>query len=145
MGGKVGEKTSRGQASRKGRDAPPPPPEPMRIAKAMAHPSRLMMLEAMEGKERCVCELTELVGVDQSTVSKHLAVLREVGIVAVSKRGRERVYQLNGAELKPVHDWVKTFERFWTHHLDRIKERAERMAREKQKTRPPTNQQEKRP
>ena len=58
-----------------------------RIAKAMAHPSRLLMLEALEGKERCVCELTELVGADQSTVSKHLAVLKQAGLVEDRKEG----------------------------------------------------------
>jgi len=58
-----------------------------RIAKALAHPSRLLMLEAMEEKERCVCELTELVGADQSTVSKHLAVLKQAGLVEDRKEG----------------------------------------------------------
>ena len=58
-----------------------------RIAKAMAHPSRLLMLEAMEEKERCVCELTELVGADQSTVSKHLSVLKQAGLVEDRKEG----------------------------------------------------------
>lgn len=58
-----------------------------RIAKAMAHPSRLLMLEAMEGQERCVCDLTELVGADQSTVSKHLGVLKQAGLVEDRKEG----------------------------------------------------------
>lgn len=66
----------------------------------------------------------------QPTVSKHLRVLREVGIVSVRKRGRQRVYQLNARELKPVHDWVMFFEQFWTQQLDRIKQRAERRAAE---------------
>jgi hypothetical protein len=59
-------------------------------------------------------------------VSKHLGVLRKVGIVSVSKHGQRRLYRLNAEELKPVHDWVKTYQRFWSHQLDRIKERAER-------------------
>lgn len=58
-----------------------------RIAKALAHPSRLLMLETMEEKERCVCELTELVGSDQSTVSKHLAILKQAGLVEDRKEG----------------------------------------------------------
>lgn len=58
-----------------------------RIAKALAHPSRLLLLEALEGKERCVCDLTELVGADQSTVSKHLAVLKQAGLVEDRKEG----------------------------------------------------------
>jgi len=61
----------------------------------------------------------------QPAVSKHLGVLRRVGVVTVSKRGQRRLYRLNAKELRPVHDWVKTYERFWTHQLDRIKERAE--------------------
>jgi DNA-binding transcriptional ArsR family regulator len=64
-------------------------------------------------------------------VSKHLRVLRQVGIVSVSKRGQRRLYRLNAKELKPVHDWVKAFERYWSQQLDRIKERAERMAKER--------------
>ena len=64
-------------------------------------------------------------GMPQPAVSKHLGVLRKVGVVSVSKRGQLRMYRLNAKELKPVHDWVKTYERYWTHQLDRIKERAE--------------------
>lgn len=64
----------------------------------------------------------------QPTVSKHLGVLREVGAVTVVKRGKHRMYRLNASQLKPVHDWVKTFERYWTHQLGEIKERAERKA-----------------
>lgn len=64
------------------------------IAKALAHPSRLMMLDALQEQERCVCELTELVGADQSTVSKHLAILRNVGLVDVRKEGPLVYYRL---------------------------------------------------
>ena len=64
-------------------------------------------------------------------MSKHLGVLRKVGIVSVIKRGQHRMYRLNAAELKPVHDWVKVFERYWTHQLGQIKERAERKALER--------------
>ncbi len=62
----------------------------------------------------------------QPAVSKHLAVLRRVGLVGVSRLGRQRVYRLNAEGLKPVHDWSSAFEQFWTHQLLRIKERAER-------------------
>lgn len=58
-----------------------------RIAKALAHPSRLMILEALEGREICVCDLTQLVGADQSTVSKHLAILKQAGLVEDRKNG----------------------------------------------------------
>ena len=65
-----------------------------RVAKALAHPSRLLMLDALRSGQRCVCELTELVGADQSTVSKHLAVLKDVGIVDDRKDGTMTIYRL---------------------------------------------------
>ena len=65
-----------------------------RIMKAMAHPSRLMMVDALSHGEKCVCELTALVGHDMSTVSKHLRVLKEAGIVADEKRGKQAYYRL---------------------------------------------------
>lgn len=64
-----------------------------RVAKAMAHPSRLLMLDALQQKERCVCELTELVGADQSTVSKHLAILKQAGLVEDRKEGVMTYYR----------------------------------------------------
>jgi len=73
-----------------------------------------------------VGEITEVLRMPQPAVSKHLGVLRKVGIVSVTKQGQLRLYRLEPKELKPLHDWVKKYERFWTHHLDRIKERAER-------------------
>ena len=75
--------------------------------------------------------LVIVLGLPQSAVSKHLGVLRKVGVVAVVKQGQKRVYNLEAEMLKPVHDWVKGFEQLWSHQLDRIKERAERRAREK--------------
>ena len=74
-----------------------------RIAKALAHPSRLMILDALAKKEMCVCELTDLVGADQSTISKHLAVLRNAGIVEDRKQGVLAYYRLK----------VKCLEGFW--------------------------------
>jgi ArsR family transcriptional regulator len=65
-----------------------------RIAKALAHPTRLMLLDALREKELCVCEMTELVGSDQSTVSKHLSLLRLAGLVKVDKRGSMSVFSL---------------------------------------------------
>jgi DNA-binding transcriptional ArsR family regulator len=64
------------------------------IAKALAHPSRLLMLDALSDEELCVCDLTELVGSDQSTVSKHLAVLRNAGLVDLRKEGTLAYYRL---------------------------------------------------
>lgn len=71
-------------------------------------------------------DLVTTLSLPQPAVSKHLGVLRKVGIVSVTRRGQLRLYRLNPSELKPVHDWVKTYERFWTHQLDQIRERAER-------------------
>ncbi len=65
-----------------------------RIAKALAHPSRLILLEALQEGELCVCELTELLGVDQSTVSKHLAILRGVGLIDLRRDGQMSYYRL---------------------------------------------------
>lgn len=77
------------------------------IAKAMAHPSRLLMLEAMEQNERCVCELTELVGADQSTVSKHLAVLKHAGLVGDRKEGVMVYYRVKVCCLKGFWDCIE--------------------------------------
>jgi DNA-binding transcriptional ArsR family regulator len=70
----------------------------------------------------------------QPVVSKHLGVLRKVGIVSVTTSGPMRLYKLEARGLKPVHDWVKQFEKFWSHQIDRIKERAEAKARAQAKT-----------
>lgn len=71
-----------------------------RIAKALAHPSRLMILEALEGREACVCDLTDLVGADQSTVSKHLSLLKQAGLVEDRKQGVMVYYRVKVCCLK---------------------------------------------
>lgn len=78
--------------------------------------------------EMAVGDLVLTLGISQPAVSKHLAVLREVNIVAVTRRGRERLYRLNPEELKPVHAWIQAFERLWANQLMSIKARAEAMA-----------------
>jgi len=99
---------------------------------ALADPTRRGIFERLaQGGEQTVWKLTAPSGVSQPAVSKHLSVLHKVGIVSVTKEGRQRLYQLDGRRLKHVHDWVKTFEQFWSHQLDRIKERAERKAQKK--------------
>src|SRR5882757_1474873 len=96
------------------------------VFNAIAEPRRRQIVDFLvDGKERSVGDVVVRLRLAQPAVSKHLGVLRKVGVVAVSKRGQHRMYRLNAKELKPVHDWVKEYERFWTHHLDRIKERAE--------------------
>lgn len=85
---------------------------------------------SQDGGEWDVSWLVERLGWPQPQVSKHLGVLREVGLVNVVKRGKRRMYSLNGEELKPVYEWVKSYERFWDHQLRRIRDRAEQMERE---------------
>jgi DNA-binding transcriptional ArsR family regulator len=97
------------------------------VFNAIAEPRRREIIDVLvDGKEHAVGEMVETLRIPQPAVSKHLGVLRKVGIVSVTKRGQLRLYRLDASELKPVHDWVKKYERFWTHHVDRIKERAER-------------------
>jgi len=99
------------------------------VFNAIAEPRRRRIIDALAQSGECdVGRLVTRLRLSQPTVSKHLAVLRSVGVVTVAKRGRRRVYALNAQELKPVHDWVKTYEQFWTAQLDRIKARAERLA-----------------
>jgi DNA-binding transcriptional ArsR family regulator len=108
------------------------------VFNAIAEPRRREIIGMLEdGKEHAVGDVVLRLRMSQPAVSKHLGVLRKVGVVTVSKRGQLRMYRLNAKELKPVHDWVKTYERFWAHQLDRIKVRAEqkmteRLARENQ-------------
>jgi DNA-binding transcriptional ArsR family regulator len=102
------------------------------VFNAIAEPRRRDIIGALAGgRAHAVGELVERFRIPQPAISKHLGVLRKVGIVSVHRRGRHRLYRLNAGELKPVHDWVKTYERYWTHQLDRIKERAERKADER--------------
>src|SRR5580693_4802442 len=102
------------------------------VFNAIAEPRRRQVIAVLaDGKEYAVGEVVVRLRMSQPTVSKHLGVLRKVGVVSVIKRGQHRMYKLNAAELKPVHDWVKTFERYWTHQLGQIKERAERKALER--------------
>lgn len=98
---------------------------------AIAEPRRRELLGALASHdvERDVSWLVEQLGWPQPQVSKHLGVLRGAGLVSVLKRGRRRMYSLNGQELRTVHDWIINFERFWNHQLMRIKERAEAKAR----------------
>jgi DNA-binding transcriptional ArsR family regulator len=96
------------------------------VFNAIAEPRRRQLIDALvDGRDHAVNEMVETLRIPQPAVSKHLGVLRKVGIVSVTKHGQLRLYRLNPAELKPVHDWVKSYERFWTHQLNRIKERAE--------------------
>ena len=87
---------------------------------AVAEASRRDLLDALGNEEATVGELVDRLGLSQPQVSKHLAVLRTVGLVLVRADGRHRWYRVNGPALKPIHDWVSSFERTWNARLDRL-------------------------
>jgi DNA-binding transcriptional ArsR family regulator len=87
---------------------------------AVAEPRRRQILDALAGGERPVNDLVALLGLAQPLVSKHLRVLREVGLVEVRDEGRQRLYRLNARPLKPIHDWVQTYQDLWTERFTRL-------------------------
>ena len=87
---------------------------------AVAEPRRRAILEVLVGGERPVNDLVHVLGLAQPQVSKHLRVLREVGAVDVREHGRQRLYRLNGEALKPMHDWLRQFERSWSERFDAL-------------------------
>lgn len=87
---------------------------------AVAEPRRRQILDVLAAGERPVNDLVRLLGVSQPQVSRHLRVLREVGAVDVRDEGRQRLYRLNARALKPIHDWVKNYERSWSERFDRL-------------------------
>ena len=87
---------------------------------AVAEPRRRQILDVLARGERPVNDLVHVLGLAQPQVSKHLRVLREVGAVDVRNEGRQRVYHLNGQALKPIHDWVKDYERSWSERFDQL-------------------------
>jgi DNA-binding transcriptional ArsR family regulator len=95
---------------------------------AVAEPRRRQILTFLAGDEREVGEIVVAIGIDQPSISKHLGVLRRVGLVRVRRNGRHRLYRTNAEALKPMHQWTETFERFWRHQLERVKDRAENRA-----------------
>ena len=102
------------------------------VFNAIAEPRRREIVDLLAlGAERDVTDLALNLGLPQPTVSKHLGVLRKVGVVAVHKAGQRRLYRLNPQELKPVHDWIQNFERFWTDQLASIKQAAELKAKQR--------------
>jgi DNA-binding transcriptional ArsR family regulator len=101
------------------------------VFNAIAEPRRREIVGLLAlGAQRDVTELVLKLDLPQPAVSRHLGVLRKVGVVAVHKAGQRRLYRLNPQELKPVHDWIQRFERFWTDHLAGIKETAEQTAKQ---------------
>ena len=87
---------------------------------AVAEPKRRQVLEALGANELSVNDIVALLGWTQPMVSKHLGVLKKVGLVSERRVGRQRMYRLNPAQLKPIYDWVSPFEHFWTARFDRL-------------------------
>ena len=102
---------------------------------AIAEPRRRAILEHLALKECAVGDLVEALGLGQPSVSKHLRVLDEVGLVDMRRDGRRRLYRTNGEKLKPLHEWTKIFERYWQRQLDGVKARAEQRARKQSESR----------
>jgi DNA-binding transcriptional ArsR family regulator len=87
---------------------------------AVAEPRRRQILDALAAGELAVGDLVAQLGVPQPLVSKHLRVLREVGLVEARDDGRRRLYRVNGRPLKPIHDWVKGYEQTWSERFDQL-------------------------
>ena len=105
---------------------------PEDVFSAIAEPKRREVIAILsDGREHAVNDIVLRMKMAQPGVSKHLGALRKAGVVTVIKRGQHRMYRLEAKSLKPIHDWVKVFERYWTHQVDQIKQRAERKALER--------------
>ena len=96
---------------------------------AVAEPRRREILGYLAGAERPVGEIVAATGLAQPSVSKHLKVLHEVGLVRMRCQGRQKLYRTNAEAIRPLHEWAGTFERYWQHQLNRVKERAEATVR----------------
>lgn len=92
---------------------------------AIAEPRRRDILEFLAGEERSVSEIVDALELEQPSVSKHLRVLRDVGLVESRREGKQMMYRTHAEAIRPLYEWARFFERFWSHQLDRIKQRAE--------------------
>ncbi len=99
---------------------------------AVAEPRRRQIVDLLAGGERAVGDLVSELGLGQPQVSKHLRVLRQVGLVDVRDQGRQRLYRLNGPALKPIHDWVKGYERLWSQRFELLDDVLEDLNKEQQ-------------
>ena len=98
---------------------------------AVAEPKRRQVLEALGMRELSVNDLVALLGWNQPSVSKHLGVLKQVGLVSERRIGRQRLYRVNGERLKPIYDWVAPFERYWSESFERLDEVLQELKKEK--------------
>jgi DNA-binding transcriptional ArsR family regulator len=103
---------------------------------AVAEPRRRQILDLLAGGEASVSDLVARLGMAQPQVSKHLRVLREVGLVEVRDAGRQRMYRLNGRSLKPIHDWVSTYERSWNERFEQLDVLLDELKEDKRKEQP---------
>jgi DNA-binding transcriptional ArsR family regulator len=101
---------------------------------AVAEPRRRDILNYLALQERPVGDIVATLGFEQPSVSKHLRVLRDVGLVHVRREGRQMFYRTNAEAIRPLHEWTSTFERFWRRQLTSVKERAEQKAKESEKS-----------
>jgi DNA-binding transcriptional ArsR family regulator len=92
---------------------------------AVAEPRRRAILDYLAGAERPVGDIVIAIRLEQPSVSKHLRVLRDVGLVRMRREGRRKLYRTNAEAIRPLHEWSGEFEKFWRHQLTRVKERAE--------------------
>jgi DNA-binding transcriptional ArsR family regulator len=99
---------------------------------AVAEPRRRDILNYLAMQERSVTEIVDAMGMEQPSISKHLKVLKSVGLVEARREGRQMLYKVNAMGIRPLHEWTSKFERLWRHHLLRIKERAEANSAQKQ-------------
>ena len=95
---------------------------------AIAEPRRRQILTFLASHERPVGDIVTSLQLDQPSVSKHLRVLRQTGLVHVRCHGRQKLYRTNAEAIRPLHDWTSTFQQYWSHQLNRIKLRAEAAA-----------------
>ena len=97
---------------------------------AVAEPKRRKVLEALGMRELSVNDLVALLGWNQPSVSKHLGVLKQVGLVSERRVGRQRLYRVNGESLKSIYDWVAPFEKYWSESFERLDKVLEQMKKE---------------
>lgn len=97
---------------------------------AVAEPKRRRVLEILGTQELPVNDIVERLGWPQPMISKHLGVLKKVGLVTERRVGRQRLYRINAEQLKPIQDWVKSFEAMWQQRLDRLDDYLQEMQKE---------------
>lgn len=97
---------------------------------AVAEPKRRQVLDALGRQELSVNEIVKMLGWTQPMVSKHLGVLKQVGLVSERRVGRQRYYRVNAERLKPIYEWVAPFERYWSESFERLDEILEEMKKE---------------